>query len=87
MPTVIPLEAATVAALDSFVSRGRFASRDEAIRTALHIFEKTDEAESALSTAAEITGIERGLADVAAGRVFSAQQVYAELERRHAAGL
>ena len=86
MATAIPLEPATIAALDAVVAIGRFASRDDAIRTALHIVEEVDAADDAPLTAAEIAGIERGLADVAAGQVFSAEDVRAELERRHAAG-
>ena len=69
------------------IARGRFPSRDVAIRAALHIVEETDAAEHAPPTAAEIAGIERGLADIAAGRVLSAAEVRAELERRHAARL
>lgn len=86
MATAIPLETATIAALDAVVAAGRFSSRDEAILTALHIVEDVDAASDMPLTPEEIAGIERGLTDAAAGRVFSAAEVYAELERRHAAG-
>lgn len=82
MATAIPLEASTIEALDAIVARGRFSSRDEAIRTALYIVEEVDAADDAPLTPGEIAGIERGLADVAAGRVYTVDEVFDELERR-----
>ena len=83
MATAIPLEASTVEALDAAVASGRFSSRDVAIRTALHIVEETDsEHLEPPLTPEEIAGIERGLADIAAGRVYDLDEVFDELERR-----
>lgn len=82
MATAISLEPATIEALDAIVARGRFSSRDEAIRTALYIVEEVDAADDAPLTSADIAGIERGLADVAAGRVYTVDEVFDELERR-----
>lgn len=87
MVTAVPLEADTITALDAMVARGRFPSRDVAIRTALHIVEEVDAADETPLTSAEIAALERALSDVAAGRVLSAEEVRAELERRHTARL
>lgn len=86
MATAISLEPNTIDAIDALVARGRFASRDAAIRVALDSLQKAY-ADPVLGTQDEVAGVERGLADVAAGRVFSAEHVRAELERRHAARL
>ena len=83
----IKLQATTVEALDQVVASGRFPSRDEAIRCALYLVQENDAADDEPLTPEEIAGIERGLADVAAGRGIPIEEVRAEMERRHAAGL
>lgn len=85
MATPLKLEPSTIAALDAVVASGRFPSHDEAIRTALYIVEEVDAEHHDALTPEVIAGIERGLADVAAGRTLSVEQVRAEMERRHAA--
>lgn len=87
MATAINLEPETIAALDAIVAKGRITSRDEVIRTALQIVEANDPGEWEPLSSSELARIERGLADVAAGRMISIEDVMAELERRHAAGL
>ena len=87
MASAIHLEPATIEALDAIVAKGRVSSHDEAIRTALQIVEENDPDEWDPLTAAEIAGIERGLADANAGRLIPVEQAMEELERRHAAGL
>lgn len=84
MGTAVHLESATVDALDRMVAIGRFGSRDEAIRTALHIVEEQDAAELGPLGAEEIAGIERGLADAEAGRLIPLEIVRANMKRRFA---
>lgn len=90
MTTALDLDPATVHWLDSLVRSGRFASREAAVSEGLRLVEIADWGEPVelddLSPS-ERAGVERGLADVAAGRVHSSRDVFDELERRHAAGL
>ena len=85
MATGIQLQAETIAALDAVVASGRFLTRDAAILAALHLVEELDAEDGEPLSPEEIAGLERGLADVAAGRVFTSGEVRVELERRHAA--
>lgn len=85
MATGIQLQAETIAALDAVVASGRFLTRDAAILAALDLVEEADAADREPLSPGEIAGLERGLADVAAGRVFTSEEVRVELERRHAA--
>lgn len=87
MATAIHLDPATVEALDAIVAKGRVSSHDEVIRTALQIVEANDPDEWEPLSTSEVAGIERGLADLAAGRMIPIKEVMEELERRHAAGL
>lgn len=86
MATALNLDRQTLFELDDLVARGRFASREDVVREALRLVWE-DEVDDGPLTQAEREGIERGLADVEAGRLVSSAAVRAELERRHAAGL
>jgi Arc/MetJ-type ribon-helix-helix transcriptional regulator len=86
MATAIHLDPSTIAALDAFVASGRFASRDDAIRSALDLVDEIDAADDSPLTPSEIAGIERGLADVAAGRTIPLEEVRAEMARRFSRG-
>ncbi len=78
----IHLEASTIKALDDLVAIGRFSSRDEAIRCALLLAQEHDAMHDEPLTPEEIAGIDRGLADAAAGRGIPIAEVRAEMERR-----
>lgn len=82
MATALNLDQRTVGELDDLVASGRFASREDAVREGVRLVR---EGNRDASSDAELAGVERGLADVAAGRILSADEVRAELERRHAA--
>ena len=87
MATALNLDPAIVRSLDDLVRSGRFASREAAVSEGLRLVEIADWGEPVdlddLSPS-ERAGVERGLADVAAGRVHTSAQVRAELERRRA---
>ena len=90
MATVLNLDPETERWLDGLVRSGRFASREAVVSEGLRLVEIADWGEPVdlddLSPS-ERAGVERGLADVAAGRVHSSREVFEALERRHAAGL
>lgn len=79
MATALNIDGRTLGELDDLVANGRFNSREDAVREAVRLVWEEDA--SPLSEA-ERAGIERGLADVAAGRVFDHDEVFDELERR-----
>lgn len=72
------------APLESFVSglvaSGRYRSPDEVLREAVRLFQEREAKLSALDAA-----IDRGLADVAAGRVTPAAEVFDALEAKYQA--
>lgn len=71
--------------IDDVLASGRYAERADVLRRGVRlVHDETCVSDEPLSAAA-IAGIERGLADVAAGRLISNSDVRAELERRHAA--
>ena len=79
MARALNIDGRTLGELDDLVANGRFNSREDAVREAVRPVWEEDA--SPLGEA-ERAGIERGLADVAAGRVFDHDQVFDELERR-----
>jgi Arc/MetJ-type ribon-helix-helix transcriptional regulator len=74
--------------LDDLVASGRFPSREDAVREGLRLVHEQDwtDEEVDLGTLDPETraAIERGLADVAAGRVEDADIVFARLRERYA---
>jgi Arc/MetJ-type ribon-helix-helix transcriptional regulator len=84
MATAIRLEQATVDALDAMVTRGRFTSHDEAIRTALHLVEERDAA-AAPHDAEELAWLEQRIAEADADPHggIPAEEVFAELRQRY----
>lgn len=66
--------------VDRLVKSGRYASRDEAVQEATRLLE---ERETILNDA--WTGIEEGLADMEAGRVYPAEEVRERLMKRFSA--
>lgn len=81
----LKLDAESESMIDDLVASGRFAERADVLRHGVRLAYDEGQAAEEPLTEEEIAGVERGLADVAAGRIFSAAQVRAELERRHAA--
>jgi antitoxin ParD1/3/4 len=71
-------------ALETFVqglvASGRYHSRDEVLREALRLFQEREARLATLDAA-----IARGLADVAAGRVKPAEEVFDALESKYQA--
>jgi predicted transcriptional regulator len=85
MTTLISISAEAKAAADEMIRNGEVTSFDQLVRAALRhdpdgwIDEPLDlDSLSAEDRAA----VEQGLADVAAGRVYPAEQVFAELRAR-----
>jgi antitoxin ParD1/3/4 len=72
------------AQLETFVSglvaSGRYRSQDEVLREAVRLFQEREEKFATLDAA-----INRGLADVAAGRVTPAAEVFDALEAKYQA--
>ncbi len=82
----IQLKPATAAYLEAQVAEGRFAS----IADAIDALAREDEVMQAELDAADLSWakpyIDKGLADLEAGRVVAAETVHAELRRRFRAG-
>ena len=87
MATQPMLDPDTERMIDDRLTRGRFAERADVLGHGVQLVSDEDRAADEPLSGQEIAGIERGLADVAAGRAISAAVVRAELERRHAARL
>ena len=85
MATVISISAEAIAAADALIREGRATSFDQVIAVALEhdpdgwIDEPLDFDDL---SAADRAAIEEGLADIAAGRVIPAEEVFAELRAR-----
>uniref|UniRef100_UPI0035BC8748 hypothetical protein n=1 Tax=Sphingomonas sp. TaxID=28214 RepID=UPI0035BC8748 len=65
-----------------FNGLGRFSSRDVAIQASLDWMKQSDAMAQEALTPEDKAAIERGLADVAAGRTYTLDEVFDELERR-----
>lgn len=85
MATAIDLDQDTIRDLDDLVARGRFPSREDAVREGLRLVHEqdwTDEAGDLDSLDPKTrAALEEGLADVAAGRTYPAEEVFDELLR------
>ena len=60
------------------VQSGRYSSEEKVVRAAMRLLEEEER-----DYAECVEGIRRGLADVAAGRVRPAEEVFADLERKY----
>ncbi|WP_159728480.1 type II toxin-antitoxin system ParD family antitoxin [Methylosinus sp. Ce-a6] len=78
MPSGVLLERDLERAIDRLVSSGRYRSRSEVIREGVRLIEERDKRMAALDVA-----LQRGLADARAGRIHSADEVFAELRARY----
>ena len=88
MATAINLDVDTLRDLDDLVARGRFPSREEAVREGLRLVHEQDwideEVDLNALDPATLAAVEEGLADIAAGRVEDADVVFARLRERYA---
>ena len=66
------------ALIERLVSSGRYADASEVVGTALHLLEE-QEAERERMSAELWAKIDEGIADLDAGRVYPAEEVFAEL--------
>lgn len=82
MATQPKLDPDTEMLIDDLLASGRFAERAEVLCHGVRLAHNEECAEPL--SAAEIAGIERGLADVAAGRLIPSSEVRAEMHRRFA---
>ena len=77
---------ATEAAIQVLIASKGFCPRDDVLRVGVaSLWDQLGDDNDGPLTPEERAGVERGLADVRAGRVHTAAQVREELERRHAA--
>jgi len=81
MATMVRLDDEMQAKVEAMVSAGRFASNDEAFRAAVLLLH--DEVLDVALTPEEILAVRAGLEDEAAGRVYDADEVFAELRARY----
>lgn len=88
MATAISLDPDTLRDLDDLVARGRFASREDAVREGLRLVHEQDWTDEAVDLEsldpATRAAVEEGLADIAAGRTEDADVVFARLNERYA---
>ena len=87
MATQLNLDPETQEVLDDMVASGRFPSPEEAVREGLRLVSEQDGPDEVLDLDAldpdDRAAIERGLDDIDAGRVYPADQVFAELRERY----
>ncbi len=77
MPSSVDLGKKLESVVAKLVAKGRYNSKSEVIREGVRLVEEREKRLMELDRA-----LERGLADVKAGRVYSADQVFAEVEKR-----
>ncbi|WP_018266560.1 type II toxin-antitoxin system ParD family antitoxin [Methylosinus sp. LW4] len=78
MPSNLSLERDLESAIDLLVSSGRYRSKSEVIREGVRLLQEREDRMAKLDAA-----LQRGLADVRAGRTHSADEVFAELRARY----
>jgi len=66
--------------VDELVKNGRYGSKSEVVREGIRLVEERETALARLNAA-----LERGLADIAAGRTRPAEEVFAELRAKYKA--
>jgi antitoxin ParD1/3/4 len=79
MPTSYTLGQHFESFVQAQLSGGRYNNASEVLRDALRLMEERERKLAALDTA-----IERGMADLKAGRVYPAEEVFDELKARYA---
>ena len=88
MATALNLDPDTLRYLDDLVDRGLYPSREDAVREGLRLVHEQDwtDDEVDLDSLDPETraAVEEGLADIAAGRVYPAEEVFARLRERYA---
>jgi len=77
MPSSVDLGPKLEGVVSRLVSQGRYGSKSEVIREGIRLVEEREKRMIELDRA-----LERGLADVAAGRTRPAEEVFAELRKR-----
>lgn len=84
MSQMVRLSDGGAAIAENFVERGRFASVEDAVEAALCLL--SDEAVDLDDlSSADRTAVEEGLADIEAGRVHDAEDVFSELIAKYEA--
>lgn len=78
MPSNVSLERDLESAIDLLVSSGRYRSKSEVIREGVRLLQEREDRMAKLDAA-----LQRGLADARAGRMHSADEVFAELRARY----
>lgn len=90
MATAVPLDALTEQLISEVLATGQYRSREavlmQGVRFVRQAVEYPGGAVIEPLSVAERAGIERGLADVAAGRLYDHDEVFDELERRCLSG-
>ena len=77
MPSSVDLGPRLEKTISKLVEKGRYGSKSEVIREGVRLVEEREKRLAELDRA-----LERGLADVAAGRTRPAEQVFDELRKR-----
>jgi antitoxin ParD1/3/4 len=77
MPSSVDLGPKLESVVSKLVSKGRYGSKSEVIRAGVRMVEEHEKRLAQLDRA-----LERGLADVKAGRTRPAEEVFAELRKR-----
>lgn len=78
MPSSVNLGEKLESVVDDLVKNGRFGSRSEVLREGVRMVEEREEWLRMVTAA-----VEEGRADIAAGRVYDADQVFDELTERY----
>ena len=82
MSTQLNLGSDFEAKVDALVAQGRFASREDVVREGLRLIEERD-AETERQRADLWAKLDEGLADVEAGRLLDAEEVFDRLQERY----
>ena len=78
MPSSVNLGEKLESVVDDLVKNGRFGSRSEVLREGVRMVEEREEWLRLVTSA-----VEEGRADIAAGRVYDADEVFDELAERY----
>lgn len=78
MPSSVALGKQLESTLERLVASGRYNSKSEVIREGIRLIEEREKRLAALDAA-----LDRGLADIEAGRTRPADEVFAELRARY----